>query len=175
MLGPWNKNYDKHRQHFIKQRHYFANKGPSGQSYGFSSSHVRVGLQRKLSTEELMVLNCSVIVDSWESLGLQGDQTSQSSRKSVLNIHWKDWYFGHLMWRTNSLEKTLMLGKIEGGKRRGRQRMRWMVSSTQAPGVGDGQWGLVCCSPWGHKELDATEQLNWTDLISYQCPLSYVI
>ena len=48
-------------------------------------------------------------------------------------------YFGHLMRRANASEKTLMLGKIEGGKRRGRQRMRWMVSSTQAPGVGDGQ------------------------------------
>jgi len=70
-------------------------------------------------------------------LGLQGDQTSQSERKSVLNVHWKDWcwgwnsqYFGHLMLRTDSLEKTLMLGKTEGKRRRGRQRMRWLDGIT---------------------------------------------
>ena len=58
-----------------------------------------------------------------------------------------------------------MLGKIEGGKRRGQQRMRWLdsitdsmdMSSEQALGVGNGQGSLVCCSPWGHKELDMTE------------------
>ena len=63
-------------------------------------------------------------------------------------------YFGHLMQRTDSSEKTLMLGKIEGGRRRGRQRMRWLDGITdstdvfeQALGVGDGQGGLACCSP----------------------------
>ena len=78
--------------------------------------------------------------------------------------------FGQLMQRTDSLEKTLMLGKIEGRRRRGRQRMRWsdditdsMDKSEQTPGVGDGQGGLACCSPWGHEELDTTERLNWTD------------
>ena len=83
-------------------------------------------------------------------------------------------YFGHLMLRTDSLEKTLMLGKIEDRRRRGRQRMRWLdgIMSLmdmdgldghefeQAPGVGDGQGSLECCSPWGHKESDTTEQLN---------------
>ena len=80
-------------------------------------------------------------------------------------------YFGHLMWRTDSLEKTLMLGKIEGRKRRGRQKMRlWdgitnsMDMFQQAPEVGHGQGSLVCCSPQGHKELDTTERLNWTDV-----------
>ena len=60
-----------------------------------------------------------------------------------------------------------MLAKIQGGKRRGRQRMRWLDGITDsmdmfehAPGVGDGQGGLGCCSPWGSKELDMTEQLN---------------
>ena len=76
-------------------------------------------------------------------------------------------YSGHLMQRTDSFEKTLILGKIEGGRRRGQQRMRWldgitdsMDMSEQAPGAGDGQGSLVCCSPWGRKELDTTEQLN---------------
>ena len=77
-------------------------------------------------------------------------------------------YAGHLMQRTDSLEKTLMLGKIEGGRRRGQQRMRWLDGwhyrlngheFEQALEVGDGQGGL-CCNSWGHKELDTTEQLN---------------
>ena len=62
-----------------------------------------------------------------------------------------------------------MLGKIEGRRRRGQQRMRWLDDITdlidghefeQAPGVGDGQRSLACCSPWGHKESDMTERLN---------------
>ena len=61
---------------------------------------VRVVLKRKLSAEELMFLNCGVGEDSWESLGLQGDPTSQSSRKSVLNIHCKDWCWS---WNSNTL------------------------------------------------------------------------
>ena len=67
MLAPWKKSYGQPRQHIKKQRHYFANKGPSSQGYGFSSGHgmdVRVGLRRKLSTEELMFLNCGVGEDS---------------------------------------------------------------------------------------------------------------
>ena len=75
-------------------------------------------------------------------------------------------YFGHLMQRTDSLEKTLILGKIEGRRSRGQQRMRWLDGITDthefehAPGVGDGQESLVCCSPWGGKESDMTELLN---------------
>ena len=75
-------------------------------------------------------------------------------------------YFGHLMRRTDSLEKPLTLGKIEGRRRRGRQRTRWLdhrrdgLEFEQAPGDGDGQGSLGCCSPWGRKELDTTERLN---------------
>ena len=76
-------------------------------------------------------------------------------------------YFGHLMRRTDSLEKTLMLGKIEGRRRRGQQNMRWLDvitdlidMSLSKPGVGDGQGGLACCGSWGHKESDTTERLN---------------
>ena len=69
-------------------------------------------------------------------------------------------YFGHLMRRAISLEKTLMLGKIEG--RRGQQMMRWLDGITNSMdmslGVGDGQGSLVCCSPWSRKESDTTEK-----------------
>ena len=75
-------------------------------------------------------------------------------------------YFGHLMWRTDWFEKTLMLGKTEG-RRRGKQDemvgwQHWLDGQEQAPRVGDTQGSLACCSPWGHKKSDMTEQLNWT-------------
>ena len=82
-----------------------------------------------------MLLNCGVGEDSWESLGLQGGPTSPISPEyslEGLTLKLKFQYFGHLMWWTDSLEKTLMLGKIEGGKKRGQQRRRcWMVSPTR--------------------------------------------
>ena len=76
--------------------------------------------------------------------------------------------FGHLMQRADSFEKTLLLGKIEGRRRRGRQRMRWLDGITDSmdmnlgrlPRVGDGQGGLACFNPWGRKESDTPEQLN---------------
>ena len=81
-------------------------------------------------------------------------------------------YFGHLMWRTDTFEKTLILGKIEGSRRRGWQRMRWLdgitgamdLSLSKTPRVGDGQRGPACCRPWDHEDSDTTERLNWTEL-----------
>ena len=78
-------------------------------------------------------------------------------------------HFGYLIWRADSLEKTLMLGKIEGTRRRGWHRMRCLdgvtdlmdMSLSNLQGVSDRQGSLACCNPWGHKELDTTERLNW--------------
>ena len=74
-------------------------------------------------------------------------------------------YFGHLMRRVDSLEKTLMLGKIEGGRRRGQQRMRWLDGVIDSMDLSLNKLQEIvkdgaCCSPWGRKELDMTEQLN---------------
>ena len=86
-----------------------------------------------------MLLNCGAREDSWESLGLQGDQTSSVLKEinpeyslEGLMLKLKLQYFGHLMWRTDSLEKTLMLGKTEGKRRRGWQRMRWLDGITDS-------------------------------------------
>ena len=67
-------------------------------------------------------------------------------------------YSGHLTQRTDSFEKTLMLGKIEGRRRRGRQRIRWLDGITDSMDMSLGK--LWCCSPWDHKESDRTERLN---------------
>ena len=129
MLAPWKKSYDQPRQHDKKQRHYFANKGPSSQGYGFLSSHVR----RRIDASELW---------SWRR-PLRDPCTARRSNQSILKeispkysleglmLKLKLQLFGHLMWRTDSFEKTLMLGKTEG-RRRGKQRMRWLDGITDS-------------------------------------------
>ena len=99
MLALWIKSYDQPREHIKKQRHYFANKGLSS-LFQYSCMDVRVRPWGRLNAKELMLLNCYFGEDSWESLGLQGDQTNQFWRKLVLNIHWKDWCWS---WKSNTL------------------------------------------------------------------------
>ena len=125
-----------------------------------------------------MLLNCGVGEDSWESLGLQGDQTSPSFMKSVLNINWKDWCWS---WNSNTLatwceelthwKRPWCWARLKiGGEGMTEHEMvgwhHWLAGHEfkKAPGVADGQGSLACCSPWGSKELDTTEWLNWTEL-----------
>ena len=138
-LAPWNKSYDKPRQHIKKQRHYFTDKGQYSQSYGFSISHV---LMWELDQKESWALkNWCFWTGSLEKIlespldckeikpvNPKGNKSWIFIGRTVLKL--KPQYFGHLMQRTDSLEKTLMLGKIEGGRRRGRQRMRWLDGIT---------------------------------------------
>ena len=133
MLAPWKKSYDKPRQHIKKQRHHFANKGPYGQSYGFSSSHVWMWeLDHKEGWVPKNWCFHTVVLEKT----LENPWTARKSNQSILKeinpeyslegLMLKYPYFGHLMQRADSLEKTLMLGKIESRRRRGWQRMRWL-------------------------------------------------
>ena len=139
-IGEKLEFYKHARQHIKKQRYYFADKCPSSQSYGFSSSHVWMW---ELDHKEGWVLNnwCfwTVMLEKtlespldWKEIkpvNPKRNHPKYSLERLMLKL--KLQYCGHLIWRADSLEKTLMLGKIEG-RRRGRQKMRWLDSITDS-------------------------------------------
>ena len=166
------------RQHIKKERHYFANKGPSSQSYGFSSSHlwmwewtIKKAEQWRNDAFQLWCWR-----DSWVPWTARGSNQS-IKRKSVLNIHWKDWCW---KWKSNTLatwcEELTRLKRPwcwerlkVGGEGDNRGWDGWMADGINqlnedefgsTLGVGDGQGSLVCCSPWACKESDTTEWLD---------------
>ena len=177
MLGPWKKSYDQPGQHIKKQRHYFANEGPSSQSYGFSSSHVwmweldhKVGWVPKnwcfwtVVLEKILEspLDCKEI----QPVHPKGNQswifTGRTDAEAETPILWppdvKNWLTGKdpdigKDWRQE--ENGMREGEIVGWH-------QWLDGHEfeQALGVSDGQRSLACCSPWGFKESDTTEWLN---------------
>ena len=137
----------------------------------------------KLTTKELMLLNCGVQLWCWRRL-LRVPWIVRRSNQSILKeisleyslervmLKLKLQPFGHLMQRTDSLEKALMLGRIEGRKRKGWQRLRWLDGITDSMDMNfwasseiwqcTGKPGVLQCM--SHKEWDTTERLNWTDV-----------
>ena len=177
MLTPWKESYDQPRQHIKKQRHYFANKCPSSQGYGFSSGHVWMW---ELDYKE------SWAPKNWCFWTVVLEKTLENPLdcKDLQPVHPKgdqSWVFSG---RTNVEAETLILwppdvkswliGKDPDTRKDWLQGEKWMTEYEMVgmhhrhdehgfgwtPGVGNGQGGLACCSSWGRKESGMTERLN---------------
>ena len=152
MLAPWKKSYDKPRQCITKQRYHSSDNGLSSQSCDFYNSHVRMWeLDHKESWAPKNWYFWTMVLEKTLESPLEARRSNQSILKEIspeyslggLILKLKLQYFGHLMRRTDSLEKTLMLGKIEVRRRRGQQRMRWLdgiTNSMPRVWINSGSW-----------------------------------
>ena len=171
MLAPWKKSYDKPGQHSKKQRHYFADKGWSSQSYGFSSSHVQMW---ELGHKEGWAVRiwCFRTVVLEKTLDNPLDSKKIKSVNSKGNQPWI--FFGRAdSWSSNTWPpdaKSHLIGKDSDARKDLMQEEKGMTENEmvgwhhwlnghefeQTPGDGEGQGSLACCRPWGFKELDMT-------------------